>query len=100
MRKLYRLAEVMALLNLSHTQAYREMAAGRLAYIQRGNQRLFEDEAIDSYVASLKETATVDQILELVDEAGCVDVSQLPDGATLADLAEVKRIVTERRAVA
>lgn len=100
MRRLYRLAEVMERLSLSHTQAYREMKAGRLAYIQRGPHRLFEHEAIEAYIASLKATDGVDRLLELVDEQGRIDLGRIPEGTTLADLDAAKRHLAERQAVA
>ena len=100
MHKLYRLNEVMERLELSHTQAYREMSSGRLRYIQRGNHRLFEEEAIDAYIAALKETDGVDLLLSLIDDAGRIDVDKIPMSCTLADLAEAKRIVAARKQVA
>lgn len=100
MRNLYRLAEVLEMLSLSRTQAYREMKEGRLAFIQSGNRRLFEPEAVEAFVASLKETDAVDRLLHRVDSAGRIDVAELCGGVTLADLAELKRIVAERREVA
>jgi hypothetical protein len=96
MRKLYSLPEVLALLPLSRTQLYREMDAGRLEFIQAGKRRLFEPEAIDRFVASLKDTSGVGRLLELVDDDGRIDVGQIPADVSIADLAEVRRLVNER----
>ena len=100
MRKLYRLAEVLEMLPLSRTEAYREMKDGRLAYIQAGNRRLFEPEAVDAYVASLKGAVGVDRLVELIDVDGRIEVSAIPTGTSLADLVAAKRIVAERVPVA
>ncbi len=101
MRKLYGLAETLELLGgMSRSEAYREMAAGRLRYIQRGRRRLFEASAIEDYIESLKTSPSVEQLVELIDETGRIDVDRIPRGTSLADLENAKRIVAQRKAAA
>jgi hypothetical protein len=97
-RLLLTLAEVLELVPWSRTQLYREMNAGRLAFIQVNNRRLFEPEAVEAFVAGLKDTRSVGRLLELVDDDGRIDVALIPREATLADLAEVQRVLSERKA--
>ena len=99
-KRLYGLDEVLEMLPLSRSELYRRMAAGELAFIQMGTRRLFEVEAIEAFVTHLKQTSVVEELLELVDEQGRIDVVTIPEQATLADLAELKRLVAERAAVA
>ena len=89
--------------SLSRSEAYREMAAGRLPFIQRGRTRLFDAEGRRRYASLLKaESAStgVERLVELVDADGRIDVTAIPDGTTMADLEAAKLIVAERRAVA
>ena len=96
MRRLFALPEVLEMLSMSRTQAYREMATGRLAFIQHGRHRVFEPEAIDAFIASLKATEGVDLLVDLIDEQGRIDVARIPEGTTLADLDAAKRILADR----
>lgn len=101
--KLLRLDQLLERLPLSKRQAYREMAAGRLPYIQHGSRRLFEDTAVAEFVATIKAEAgerAVIQLLEIIDDDGRIDVAQIPDGITLADLEAAKRIISEQLPVA
>lgn len=101
MRKLYRLPEVLELLSISRTQAYREMEAGRLAFVQRGRHRVFEPEAIDAFVAALRSEVPDDlgQLLALVDDDGRLSVDLVPDDCPVS-LEALKRAVADRQAVA
>ncbi len=101
MRKLYGLPEVLEMLPLSRTQLYREMATGRLPYIQAGTRRLFEPESIDSFIAALKDTQDgVAALVALLDAEGRIDVTAIPKGTTIADLEAAKRFAAERQAAA
>lgn len=100
MRKLYGLPEVLEMLSMSRTQAYREMATGRLAFIQHGRHRVFEPEGIEAFIASLKATEGVDRLVELIDDHGRLDLAQIPTGVTLADLEHAKQVVAHRQTAA
>lgn len=104
--KLLRLDQLLERLPISRRQAYREMAEGRLPFIQHGSRRLFEETAIDEFVATIKAEAADDhadraaELIELIDEDGRIDVAKIPEGTTLADLEAAKRVVAGRLALA
>jgi excisionase family DNA binding protein len=55
--QLYRVKDVMRLLNLSRTVIYEQLRAGRLGSIQQGRARLITADAIRDYIALLKNEA-------------------------------------------
>ncbi len=99
-RRLYSVADLLAMFPRSRTQLYRDMQAGLLPYVQVGHRRYFEPEATEQYVEALKaERPAVERLVELVDPHGRIDVAEIPPGTTLADLAAVKQTVAKRREV-
>lgn len=96
-RRLLSFAEVRAMLPQSRSALYRDMTAGLLEWVQVGARRYFEPEAIDRYIAALKaDRPAVEQLVELIDDAGRIDVALIPSGCTLADLEAAKRIIAGR----
>jgi len=74
------------------------MAAGRLRYVIVGKTRMVLEDDLTEYARSLRgETFGRDQLLELLDDEGRIDVARIPGGTSLADLAAVKQAVAERR---
>ncbi len=55
--QLYRVKDVMRLLNLSRTVIYELLRTGRLRSVQQGRARLITAEAIREYIALLKDEA-------------------------------------------
>ena len=55
--QLYRVNDVMRLLNLSRTVIYELLRTGRLRSVQQGRARLITAEAIREYIAVLKDEA-------------------------------------------
>lgn len=51
---LYRIPEVMALLNLSRTVVYEQIRSGRLRSVKQGTARLVSAAAINDYIALLE----------------------------------------------
>lgn len=100
---LYTISEAGELIGRRKSAAYAMASAGELETVLVGSQRMVPAEALRSLVDRLRAEAKTDRthrFIDLVDADGRIDVSLLPDDATLADLAEVKRLVAERQAVA
>jgi excisionase family DNA binding protein len=55
---LYRIPEVMTLLNLSRTVVYQQIRAGRLRSVRQGSARLVPAVAIADYIALLEHETT------------------------------------------
>jgi hypothetical protein len=99
-QRLYSIPDVLRQVPRSHTQIYRDMAAGLLPFVQVGRRRYVEPQGLDAYIGNLKGApARAHRLSELVGEDGRIDVSDLAD-FTLADLEAAKRFLAERRAAA
>lgn len=94
---LYSTAEACTRLNIGKTKLFELIRSGQLESVLIGSARLIPADACTDLVDRLRShRGCVDRIVELIDEHGRIDVSLIPEGTTLADLAEVKRLVTER----
>lgn len=84
---------------IGRSALYERISSGELRSAKVGARRLIHIADLRDFVDRLRgvDSAQVNALLELVDDAGRIDVSQIPSGTSLADLEEAKSIVARRR---
>ena len=99
---LYSSSEACALLSIGMTKLDYLKNDGELTPTYVGSSLLFARRDLEQFVARRRPTdkAAIDLLVGLIDEEGRIDVANIPEGCTLADLEAAKRIVAERQAVA
>lgn len=95
--------EVAEALGIGKTKAWELVNDGTIPTFRVDRRVLVADDDFRSLPDRLRSRSSHDvleQLLELIDDDGRIDVEQIPEGATLADLAEAKRMVAARKQVA
>lgn len=99
---LYSTSEACALLNIGKTKLFELKANGELLPTYIGSSLLFAADDLADFVQRRRaaQPDRIDELLELIDGDGRLDVARIPEGVTLADLEAAKRAIAERVAVA
>lgn len=94
-------AEACRVINVGKTKLFELLRNGELESVRIGSARLIPVDACHALIDRLRQQApAVEQLVELIDASGRLDVDAIPPGTTLADLEAAKRLIAARQEAA